>query len=271
MTPQIWETRADDTLCAWRRLLMNRGMSTKTKAPSIWTFANPHNFMRLSGAILPWAAIAAAATMLVGIGWSLFYTPADYQQGETVKILFIHVPAALMAVNVYAVMVVASLIGLIRRHPVSHLVAKSAAPIGAGFTLIAILTGALWGQPMWGAPWVWDARLTSVLVLLFFYIGYIALWSAIDEPNKAADLAAILCLFGSVFAFLSRYAVQFWNTLHQGTSIGVSAQNNLHDSFFYPLTIMIVAHYLLFIALLLAGVRTEIRARRILALRRQSA
>lgn len=246
-------------------------MSTKTLPSSIWHFANPHNFMRLSGAITPWVAAAAAITLVAGVTWSLLFTPADYQQGQTVKILFIHVPAALMSVNIYAVMVVASLIGLIRRHPVSHLVAKAAAPVGAVFTAIAIVTGALWGQPMWGAPWVWDARLTSVLVLFFFYMGYIALWSAIDEPHKAADLAAILCLFGSVFAFLSRYAVQFWNTLHQGTSIGMTAQNNLHDSFFYPLSLMIVAHYLLFLALLLAGVRTEIRQRRILALRRRAA
>ena len=241
-------------------------MATST---SIWTFANPHKFMRLSGALLPAFAWSAALAMAVGLYWGLFATPADYQQGQTVKILFIHVPAAILAVNTYMVMVVASLIGLVRGHAVSHLVAKAAAPIGTGFTVIAIVTGAFWGEPMWGAWWVWDARLTSVLVLLFFYLGYIALWAAIEEPHKAADLAAILCLFGSVFAFLSRYAVQFWNTLHQGTSVGVTAGGALDDVFFYPLAVMILANYLLFAALLLLGVRTEIRARRIRSLRMQ--
>ncbi|MEL6978151.1 MAG: heme ABC transporter permease [Pseudomonadota bacterium] len=233
----------------------------------IWTFANPYNFMRLSERLLPPVAIAAATVFAVGLAWSLFFTPDDYQQGLTVKILFIHVPAAILAINTYMVMVVASLIGLIRSHPVSHLVAKSCAPIGAAFTVIAIATGALWGKPMWGAWWVWDARLTSVLVLLFFYMGYMALWEAIEDPVKAAELSAILCLFGSVFAFLSRYAVMIWNTLHQGTSVGVTAGGALHDSFFYPLAVMILAHYLLFIALLLLGVRTEIMARRARSLR----
>lgn len=236
-------------------------------ASKIWTYANPNNFMRLSGAILPWTAAGAVIALAVGLGWSLFGTPPDYQQGQTIKIFFIHVPAALMAVNVYAVMVIASLIGLVRSHPVSHLLAKAAAPIGAGFTLVAIVTGALWGKPMWGAWWVWDARLTSVLVLLFFYMGYMALWSAIDEPTKAADLAAILCLFGSVFAFLSRYAVQFWSTLHQGSSLSLDAEEHVADVFYQPLLIMILAHYLIFITLLLIGVRTEIRARRARALR----
>ncbi|MEM9726868.1 MAG: heme ABC transporter permease [Pseudomonadota bacterium] len=238
---------------------------------SFWTFANPHNFMRLSGAVLPGVTVAAVVTMVIGLAWSLLGTPPDYQQGETVKIMFIHVPAAVLAINTYMLMVVASLIGLIRGHPVSHLVAKSAAPIGAGFTVIAIVTGALWGHPTWGAYWVWDARLTSILLMLFFYLGYIALWNAIEDPNRAAELAAVLCLFGSVFAVLSRYAVQFWSTLHQGTSIGVTAGGALNDAYFYPLAFMIVAHYLVFIALLLTGVRTEIRARRLRSLRLQSA
>lgn len=234
---------------------------------SFWTFANPHNFMRLSGALLPWATVGAIVTLTVGLIWVLTATPPDYQQKETIKIFFLHVPAAMMAVNVYVLMVVASLIGLIRGHPVSHLVAKAAAPIGATFTLIAIVTGAIWGQPMWGTWWVWDARLTSVLILLFFYIGYIALWNAIDDPVKAADLAAILCLVGSVFAFLSRYAVEFWNTLHQGASLSLDAEKNVADVYYAPLLVMILGVYLMFIALLFIGVRTEIRARRLRALR----
>lgn len=244
-------------------------MSQTQSRPSIWRFANPHEFMRLSGVLLPPLAVGGAVLMAIGVVWCLLFTPADYQQGQTVKILFIHVPAAILAINTYLMMVVASLIGLIRGHAVSHLVAKAAAPIGAGFTVIAIVTGALWGQPIWGSWWEWDARLTSVLVLLFFYLGYMALWAAIEEPTKAAELSAILCLFGSVFALLSRYAVQFWSTLHQGTSIGVTAGDAVHDSFFYPLALMILAHYLVFLALLLAGVRTEILARRVRALRLQ--
>ena len=244
-------------------------MSTSTGGAGIWRYANPSEFMRLSGVLLPPLAVGGAALMAIGLIWSLLFTPADYQQGQTVKILFIHVPAAILAINTYFMMVIASLIGLIRGHAVSHLVAKAGAPIGAGFTVIAIVTGALWGQPIWGSWWEWDARLTSILVLLFFYLGYMALWEAIEEPNKAAELSAILCLFGSVFAVLSRYAVQFWNTLHQGTSIGATAGGALHDSFFYPLAAMILASYLVCGALLLMGVRTEIRARRIRSLRMQ--
>ena len=236
-------------------------------AQKIWTFANPNNFMRLSATLLPWLAIGAAASFALGLAWSLLATPPDYQQGQTIKIFFLHVPAAIMSVNVYIVMVVASLIGLVRRHPVSHLVAKAAAPIGAAFTVIAIATGALWGKPMWGAWWVWDARLTSVLILLFFYIGYMALWRAIEDPVKASELAAILCLFGSAFAFLSRYAVEFWSTLHQGASLRIDGREAVADVFYQPLVIMILAHYLLFATLLLVGVRTEIRSRRIRALR----
>ncbi len=234
---------------------------------NFWAFANPANFMRLSSAVLPWAAGGAVATLIVGLAWSLFATPPHWEQSETVKIFFIHVPAAMMAVNIYAVMVVASLIGLIRGHAVSHLVAKAAAPIGAAFTVIAIVTGALWGQPTWGSWWEWDARLTSVLILLFFYGGYLALWNAIEEPTKAAELAAILCLFGSVFAVLSRYAVLFWSTLHQGSSLSLDPEINIDKVYYYPLLVMILAHYLIFIALLLVGVRTEIRARRVRALR----
>ncbi len=234
---------------------------------SIWRYANPAEFMRVSGAALPWVAGGAVLTMVSGLIWSLFFTPADYQQGQTVKILFIHVPAAIQAINGYLVMVAASLIGLIRRHHVSFLVAKAAAPIGAGFTLIGLITGAVWGEPMWGAWWVWDARLTSFLILFFFYLGYMALWAAIDDPEKAADLSAVLCLVGGVFAILSRYAVQFWATLHQGTSISLAGNQKLTDEFFYPLVVMLIAFFLTFLALLLLRVRTEIRLRRARAIR----
>ncbi|MEL6318591.1 MAG: heme ABC transporter permease CcmC [Pseudomonadota bacterium] len=236
-------------------------------AQKIWTFANPNQFMRLSAALVPYFFAGAALAFAVGVSWALFGTPPDHRQGEAVKIFFIHVPAAILSVNIAVVMVVASVIGLVRSHPVSHLVAKSCAPVGAAFTAIAIVTGALWGQPIWGTYWVWDPRLTSILVVFFFYIGYLALWDAIEDPNEAATPAAILCVVGALCALFSRYAVEFYNSLHQDHSLRLDGQEAVADIFYYPLVAMILAHYLLFGALLMVGVRTEIRARRIRALR----
>jgi heme exporter protein C len=238
---------------------------------SIWKYANPAEFMRLSGRLLAPIWVAAGILMALGLGWALFATPEDYKQGSTVKILFIHVPAAMLAINTYAIMAVASAVGIIRRHPVSFLVAKAAAPIGAAFTAIALITGAVWGQPMWGTWWVWDARLTAVLIMFFFYLGYIALWETIDDPEKAADLSGVLCLVGVVFAFLARYAVNFWATLHQGASLSIAEGQRVDDAFRTPLYVMMVAFYLLFIALLLVRARTEIRQRRARSLRLQGA
>lgn len=234
---------------------------------SIWRYANPAEFMRVTERALAPLWVAAIAVLGLGLGWAMFATPDDYQQGSTVKILFIHVPAAMLAINTYAVMAVASVIGMVRRHHVSFLVAKGAAPIGAAFTAVAIITGAVWGQPMWGAWWVWDARLTAVLIMFFFYLGYMALWAAIDEPEKAADLSAVLCLVGVIFAFLSRYAVRFWNTLHQDSSLSVEAGQRVDDAFRTPLYICMAGFYLLFIVLLLMRARTEIRQRRLRAMR----
>jgi heme exporter protein C len=223
--------------------------------------------MRLSGRLLTPVWAAAVVLLVVGLGWALFATPDDYKQGSTVKILFIHVPAAMLAINTYAIMAIASAVGIIRRHHVSFLVAKAAAPIGVAFTAIALITGAVWGQPMWGTWWVWDARLTAMLIMFFFYLGYMALWETIDEPEKAADLSGILCLVGVIFAFLSRYAVMFWATLHQGASLSVAEGQRVDDAFRTPLYIMMVAFYLFFIALLLVRARTEIRQRRARSLR----
>jgi heme exporter protein C len=225
--------------------------------------------MRLTGRLLAPLWVSAGVLMAIGLGWALFATPDDYKQGSTVKILFIHVPAAMLAINTYAIMAIASAVGIIRRHHVSFLVAKAAAPIGAAFTAIALITGAVWGQPMWGTWWVWDARLTAVLIMFFFYLGYIALWETIDEPEKAADLSGVLCLVGVIFAFLSRYAVMFWATLHQGASLSVAEGQRVDDAFRTPLYIMMVAFYLFFIALLLVRARTEIRLRRARSLRLQ--
>ncbi len=233
---------------------------------SIWEYANPVKFMRLSGAVLPWVAAAAATCTVGGVLWG-FLTPEDYKQGSTVKIVFLHVPAAMMAINIWVMMLVASLIWLIRRHHVSALAARAAAPIGAVMTLIALATGAIWGQPMWGTWWEWDPRLTSFLILLLFYVGYMALWSAIEDPDSAADLTCFLCLVGSVFALLSRYAVLFWNQgLHQGASLSVQSGERMSAVYRHPLYLSMLGFFLLFLALLLIRTRTEIRRRRLAAL-----
>ncbi|MCB1398045.1 MAG: heme ABC transporter permease [Rhodobacter sp.] len=234
---------------------------------SLWEYANPVKFMQTSGWLMPVAAVLAAGMIAVGLVWGFFLTPDDFRQGSTVKIIFLHVPSALMAINAWAMMLVTSLIWLVRRHHVSALAAKAAAPIGATMTLIALITGAIWGQPMWGTWWAWDPRLTSFLILFLFYIGYIALWSAIEDPDTAADLTAVLCLVGSVFAVLSRYAALFWNQgLHQGASLSVAPGTRMDWSYKGPLYLCMVGFVMLFIALVLAGTRTEIRARRLRAL-----
>ena len=158
---------------------------------SLWEYANPVKFLNLSGRILPWVSVLSGVCLVLGLLWGFFFTPDDYRMGSTVKIIYIHVPAALMAINAWFMMLLASLIWLIRRHHVSALAAKAAAPVGLVMTLIALITGAIWGQPMWGTWWAWDPRLTSFLILFLFYIGYLALWSAIENPDSAADLTSI--------------------------------------------------------------------------------
>lgn len=223
--------------------------------------------MRWTDRALPVFAVLATVIFVSGLVWGFFFTPDDYRQGSTVKIFYIHVPSAMMAINIWAMMLVASLIWIVRRHHVSALAAKSAAAIGMTMTLIALFTGAIWGKPMWGTYWEWDPRLTSFLILLLFYIGYMALWEAIEDPDTAADLTSVLCLVGSVFAILSRYAVNFWNQgLHQGASLSLDAQENVSDVYWYPALVCIAGFILLFITLVLMRTRTEIRARRLHAL-----
>ena len=233
---------------------------------SIWEYANPVKFMRVSGAALPWIAAATAICLPAGLIWG-WMTPEDYKQGSTVKIMFLHVPAAMMAINIWVMMLAASLIWLIRRHHVSALAARAAAPIGAVMTLVALVTGAIWGQPMWGTWWEWDPRLTSFLILFLFYLGYMALWAAIEDPDSAADLTGVLCLVGSVFALLSRYAVNFWNQgLHQGASLSIAPGERISAVYKYPLYLCMAGFFLLFLTLLLLRTRTEIRRRRTAAL-----
>ncbi len=217
--------------------------------------------------VLPWSFALAGAFLVTGLVWGFFFTPDDFRQGSTVKIIYLHVPSALMAINAWIMMLVASLVWVVRRHHVSALAARAAAPVGVVMTLIALFTGGIWGQPMWGTYWAWDPRLTSFLILFLFYLGYIALWEAIEDSDTAADLTAVLCIVGSIFAILSRYAVHFWNQgLHQGSSLSLDAEQNVADVFYYPLLVCIAGFILLFIALVLMRTRTEIRARRIKAL-----
>lgn len=234
---------------------------------SIWEYANPKKFLATTEKVMPVLWVSSAVLITVGLIWGFFFTPDDFRQGSTVKIIFLHVPSALMAINAWFMMLVTSLVWVIRRHHVSALAARAAAPVGVVMTVIALVTGAIWGQPMWGTWWAWDPRLTSFLVLFLFYLGYIALWEAIDNPDTAADLTSILCLVGSVFAVLSRYAVNFWNQgLHQGASLSLDEKENVHDAFSSPLYVCMAGFVLLFIALVLYRTGTEIRARRIKAL-----
>ena len=234
---------------------------------SIWKFANPNLFLKWSSRIIPILAKTTFVLLVVGLFWGGLLAPEDYRQGATVKILFIHVPSAFLAVNIYFMMFIASLIWLIKRHHVSALAAKAAAPIGVAMTFIALATGAFWGKPMWGTPWVWDPRLTSFAIMLIFYISYITLWNAIESRDKASDLTSILCLVGSIFAVLSRYAVNFWDKgLHQGASLSLDKEEHVSNEFFFPLVICMIGFMCLFLTLVLVRTQTEIRKQRIISL-----
>ncbi|TNC73444.1 heme ABC transporter permease [Rubellimicrobium roseum] len=238
---------------------------------SIWDYANPKKFMDTTTPAIPWIFGGAALCLVLGLVWGFFLTPEADKFGSSVKIIYVHVPSAMMAINAWVMMLVTSLVWLIRRHHVSALAAKAAAPVGLTMTLIALWTGAVWGQPMWGTWWAWDPRLTSFLILGLFYLGYIALWEAIADPDQAADLTSVLCLVGSVFAILSRYAVNFWNQgLHQGATLSLDAEENISDVYWLPLLVCIVGFILLFLALVLMRTGTEIRVRRLRALERQA-
>jgi heme exporter protein C len=224
----------------------------------MFRYANPAVFMGLSGALLPWVSGAAALVLAAGL-WLGFHVPPDYQQGMTVTIMFVHVPAAIVAELAYGAIALASLFSLVWRHPLADTAARAAAPLGAVFTALGLITGSLWGRPMWGAYWVWDARLTSFLLLLFLYLGYIALWNAIEDEARAARAAAILALVGAVNLPIIKFSVDWWNTLHQGESI-VSGQ--IASVFLWPLLTMALGYTLLFAALWMVRIRTEIVNRR---------
>lgn len=231
----------------------------------MFAYANPKRFMDLSGRVLPWLASATAVLFAIGLYLS-FTAPPDYQQGDTVRIMFIHVPAAWVAMMAYGFMALASLVGLVNRHPLADVAAKQTAPLGALFTALALITGSLWGRPMWGTYWVWDGRLTSFLLLLFLYLGYIALWNAIENEVRAAKAAAILALIGVVNLPIIEFSVQWWTTLHQGESIFREGGPLISAVFLWPLFVMAAAYTLLFFTLLIVRMRTDILERRARAL-----
>jgi heme exporter protein C len=228
----------------------------------MWNLANPTVFLGLTQRALPWLAVVSAALFALGL-WLAFAAPPDYQQGETVRIMYLHVPAAWMATFVYGVMTLAALGTLVWRHPLADVAQKAAAPLGAGFTFICLATGSLWGKPMWGTYWVWDARLTSVLVLFLLYLGLIALWRAIEDPGRAARAAAILTLVGCVNLPIIKFSVDWWNTLHQPASVFRLGGPTIAPELLWPLAIMALAFTLLFATLHLAAIRNEILRRRV--------
>ncbi|MCH9764976.1 MAG: heme ABC transporter permease [Alphaproteobacteria bacterium] len=223
-------------------------------------FANPTRFMALSGQVLPWSLIAAACLISYALYLVFFVAPDDYQQGQTVKIMYIHVPAAWLAMMAYGVVAVSSFGLLVFRHPLADVSAKAAVPIGAAFTLIALITGSLWGKPMWGTYWVWDARLTSVLMLFFLYLGLMTLRSSIEDELLASRLTAILALVGVILLPIIKFSVDWWNTLHQ-PSTGFTS--SVHSSMRTPLLISAVGFTLLFFSMHLKAMRNEILRRRV--------
>jgi heme exporter protein C len=224
--------------------------------------ANPSRFLALVDRALPWLAAATLVAFAIGIGQA-YLAPDDYQQGATVKIMFIHVPAAWLGIFAWMLMSVAGLGTLVWRHPLSDVAAKAAAPIGAAFTLMCLVTGSLWGRPMWGTYWVWDARLTSVLVLFLMYLGVIALWRTIEDPTRAARVVAVLTLVGATNIPIIKFSVDWWNTLHQPASVLRLGGSTIHPTILIPLITMTVAFTLLFLTLHLAAMRNEILRRRV--------
>ena len=235
-------------------------------------FANPNRFSRLAAKVLPWVATGTVALFIVGLYLALFASPADYQQGETVRIMYVHVPAAWTAMACYTFIAVVSGVSLIWKHPLADIAARSAAPLGAGFTVIVLATGSLWGRSTWGTWWEWgDARLTSVLVLLFLYLGHIALTHAFDNPARGAKAAAILALVGFVNIPIIKFSVEWWATLHQPASVLRLDGPTIHPSMLTPLLIMGLAFTLYFVTLLLVRIRADLAANKARALRLSTA
>ncbi|HWL72201.1 MAG TPA: heme ABC transporter permease [Geminicoccus sp.] len=230
-------------------------------------YANPLRFQRIADAIRPWTTFLALALFPVGLVWALAIAPADYQQSDAYRIMYVHVPAAWMSMFTYLVVGSGSAVALIWRHPLAEIAARAAAPIGACFTAIALVTGSIWGKPMWGTWWVWDARLTSVLILFFLYLGYIALYDAFEDASRGARAASILALVGLVNIPIVKFSVDWWNTLHQPSSVLRMDGPAMAPSMLWPLLLMAVVFKLYMVSVLLVRIRTETAERRIAALR----
>tara|TARA_A100001037_G_scaffold208153_1_gene186469 strand:+ start:937 stop:1680 length:744 start_codon:yes stop_codon:yes gene_type:complete len=230
-------------------------------------YANPARFNRLATKLIPWLAWPAGLCISLGIFLGLFNSPPDYQQGETVRIMYIHVPSAWMALFIYTTMSIACASGLVWKHPLAHISARAAAPIGACFTFLCLLTGSLWGKPMWGAWWVWDARLTSVLILFFLYLGFIALHHAFDDPARGERSAAVLAIVGIINVPIIKFSVDWWNTLHQPASVLKLSGPEIHSTMLYPLLIMATGFMLYFSVILILRMRTLMLERRIRIMR----
>jgi heme exporter protein C len=230
---------------------------------SLTKLANPSRFLGLVERVLPWLIGACVLAFAVGLQKALFVAPDDYQQGATVKIMFLHVPSAWLSMAGWGLMTIAALGTLVWRHPLADVAAKAAAPLGAAFALTCLITGSLWGRPMWGTYWVWDARLTSMLVLFLMYLGIIALWWSVEDPTRAGRAAAILTLVGAVNLPIIKFSVDWWNTLHQGASVLRAGGPSVHPAILGPLLLMALAFTLLFVTLHLAAMRNEILRRRV--------
>ncbi len=242
----------------------DRDLRLKGYSDAMQFLANPTIFMRLANAVLPWAWTAAALCFAAGLYMALISSPTDYQQGETVRIMYVHVPAAWLALFIYVLMAVASAVALIFRHPLADAAAKAAGPLGAVFCFLALVTGAIWGKPMWGTWWVWDARLTSMFILMLLYLAYLAIWQAFDDPHLAAGLARVVALVGVIMVPIIKFSVEWWNTLHQPASLAKLA---IDPAMLWPLLLMALAYTLFFLCLHLTAIGNEITARKLRAAR----
>ncbi|MFC7332359.1 heme ABC transporter permease [Rhodocista pekingensis] len=230
-------------------------------------YANPARFLRIASIVQPWAIGLTVLAFAVGLWFALVASPPDYQQGDTVRIMYIHVPAAWMSLFVYSSMAITAFVALVWRHPLAEVYARAAAPIGAGFTFLCLVSGSLWGEPMWGTWWVWDARLTSVLILFFLYLGFMALVNAFDDPNRGAKAGNVLLLVGAVNVPIIKFSVEWWNTLHQPASVFRADGPTISSEMLWPLFIMAGAFHAYFVVVLILRMRGELTARKIQAIR----
>ncbi len=245
---------------------VNAPVPDRRPGRNLHRFANPGRFLRVSGVVLPWLSLSAIVLLATGLAWGLFFAPADWQQGDAVRIMYVHVPAAWLASAGYMALAACSLASIVWRHPLADLAAAEIGPVGAAFTALCLATGSLWGKPMWGAWWVWDARLTSVLVLFFLYLGHVALIRAFDDRERGYRSAAILGLVGVVNLPIIKFSVDWWNTLHQPASITLTGAPTMYIGMLWPLVVAALGYTLAFAAIVVARTRAAVMERRIRSL-----